>query len=232
MTTFPILTATPSAIAGFLSIAPKSDVRYYLSGVYVEPDTGMMIATDGQVLLAHRTKARVADVAPFIIPRALLENVAKIKCAQVRISIQTDAVARHRLVMLETGNGEGKGTSFEPDGRTFTFAEIDGCYPDWRRIVPRTVSGAATQLDPEKLLQAKEAMQAVCGEKRSRYWPVHVNPNGADQAAMITCSRIHTFAIVMPWRTDGSDFALTLDRFDLVLPPAPPAEVPAVAQAA
>jgi len=219
-----ILTTTPAAIAGFLSIVPKSDIRYYLNGVYVEPDTGMMIATDGHVLLAHRTTARVPDVIPpFIIPRALLEKVAKAKCDQVRISIDT-STSSCRDITLQTGNGEGNGTPFEPDGCTFTLPEIEGRYPDWRRIVPRTVSGAATQLDPEKLLQVKEAMQAVCGKKRGRYWPVHVNQNGADQGAMVTCSDIHTFAIVMPWRTDGSDFELTLKRFDLE-PPAPPAEV-------
>lgn len=216
-----ILTTTPSAIAGFLSIVPKNDIRYCLNGVYVEPDTGMMIATDGHVLLAHRTTARAAEVIPpFVIPRALLENVAKAKCAQVRISIDT-STSSCRDITLETGNGEGKGTPFECDGRRFTLPETDGRFPDWRRNVPRAVSGAATQLDPDKLVQVKDAMALVCDRKRQRYFPVHVNANGADQGAMVTCSDIHTFAIVMPWRTDGSDIELTLKHFDL----APPAEV-------
>jgi hypothetical protein len=224
-----ILTVSPRVFAGFLKIAPKADVRYYLRGIFVEPDTGVMTATDGHAMLAHLTGARVANVAPFIIPNALLANAVKAKCHAVRISIAegpapaaapAPEARAPRMVTLECGTGQGE--AFEPSGATFTAPEIVGRYPEWRRVVPTKHNDTACAFDPCLLERVYAAMAEVCETRKNARFMVSIQYNGPQNAALVHCERQDVFAVVMPWRDGINDAPDTmLEAFGLIHTRAP-----------
>lgn len=196
-----VMTVSPRTIAGMLKIAAQKDVRYYLNGVYIEPETGVLVTTDGHVLLAHRTDASVPDVAPFVIPGDLLANVVKSRCASVRISIGGgcgDPDKRDRSIALECGIGSGD--DFVPTGATFTAKEIDGLFPEWRRVVPKETTGEAAQFDATLLERMQTAMAEIYlgNAKKTHY--VRVHHNGPTGGALVTCADGDTVGVVMPVR--------------------------------
>lgn len=192
-----VLTVPTNVFAAFAKIAPKKDIRYYLNGVFVEPDTGAMVCTTGHVLLAHATGARVPDVAPFIIPVALFTHLLKTKFPCVRVSITSGDVGK-RTITLE---GVRAIDDVEPSGATFQGAEIEGRYPDWRRAVPVSASGEMGHLNPEYLATVADALKLLAGYKGAMVETFH---NGPHTAAVLTVSGSDSLGVVMPFRGSKS----------------------------
>jgi hypothetical protein len=204
-----ICTIRPRTIAGLLRIAPREELRYMLCGIHVEPETGMLVATDGHCLVAHRTDARVSDVAPFTIPVDALASIAKAKCAAVRVSIAEDANFGERVITLECGYGHG--ADFCPAGATLTAKEINGHFPPWRHTVPTAPSLEVGQFNPSILANVREALRDICDTPKNKLFCVTLSYNGPQGAALVTTeTHTDTLGVVMPWIADGSpDATLT-----------------------
>ncbi len=122
------------------------DIRHYLNGAYLETGThgARLIATDGHQLAVARIEGEYPE-SSVILPSSLVAAVKlKVKAPQ--------------FVMLAFSEGNqqfnAKGV-FIPRDITLTFGEItttakelDGKFPDYRRVVPGEVDGTPAQFDP------------------------------------------------------------------------------------
>ena len=124
--------------------AAKSDIRYYLNAVCLDvaPDgSAVAVATDGHIMLALPVERaeddgelRATVAGQYVIPRDVLEGLkAPWKGGAATVAINTAA----QIVTVTVA------------GKASSSALVDGKFPDWRRVVPRKVSGLASQFNAE-----------------------------------------------------------------------------------
>lgn len=179
-----------------LHIAAKNDVRYYLNGVLIECSAteSRIVATDGHVLCAIKSEApqqfEGEPMQSLIIPR---DVVAKIKKPTRRAVLPSFVVLAY----------DGKTGTLTVDGSPDTFRPIDGRFPDWRRVFPKTVSGITGQYDPELMVRFSKASGEYC--KGSAFAPIPAISHNLDadsprasKAAVVTIDRPEFIGLIMP----------------------------------
>lgn len=158
------MNTVPSAlIAGMLPCAGKSDVRFYLNGVFVEPRNGKAIAvsTNGHVMCVAHTVLNW-DLGAIIIPRDVCEQLAKMK---------------GEIVFSAVGDGKRFKASNGPS--TIEFAAIDGNFPKWRDVVPDLMDQAPAAFALGVLEQVVKSAQAFAkGFGSKKYSGVMLRPVG------------------------------------------------------
>jgi DNA polymerase-3 subunit beta len=126
-------------IKALLVIAAKKDIRDYLSSVCIDvrESDAVAVVTDGHKLLAVALTA--TDDAPALVPgqyiirREALEGVKAVLKRPITVTI--DPTTR---------------TATIDNGSTVTSSPfMDDKYPDWRKVVPLTVSGAVSQFNAD-----------------------------------------------------------------------------------
>jgi DNA polymerase-3 subunit beta len=147
-------------IKALLLAAGKKDHRYYLNGVLIDVRATdvVAVATDGHKLLAVPLTLEQSDdgsvpytVGQYILPRDILEGLKPAyKGAPATVTI--DAIAQK--VSINTG------------GSSVTASLIDGRYPEWRRVVPESVTHQVSQFDPD-YIAAFGKMHTLLGGKHS-----------------------------------------------------------------
>lgn len=189
-------TATINLAALKAANCATSTERYYLNGVLVEVtrDNITYVATDGHILFAHHAKLQPDNeneplVGTWIIPSDIIKNLKPNK----RFPFAT-------LEGDEFSIANRKLTINIPGGARIGFDTIDGCFPNWRVVVPRSADCRDENGDfaynpylLAKLWKAGEILDR--GEKPS------LTPNGG-APALVTYSDPDTFAVILPMR-DG-----------------------------
>lgn len=151
------------------------DVRYYINGLYLE--TGIngarLVATDGHQLAVTKIDGEF-PVASITIPGSLAHAVkAKAKSP--------------KFITLEFAEGgqqfadqDNAKIVFTPRDITLTFGdttttanELEGRFPDYRRVVPREVDSTLAQYDPRLVSRIDKAC-TLLGYK----FFVGIAPNG------------------------------------------------------
>ena len=135
------------------------DIRYYLNGLYLEAGANgaRLVGCDGHQLAVAKLEGEYPE-ASIILPNSLVAAVkAKTKGPQV--------------VTLDFNNGNQKyrkNGEFLPRDITLTFAEIttsakelDGKFPDYRRVVPIEVDGTTAQFDPRLVNRIEKACSTL-----------------------------------------------------------------------
>lgn len=182
--------------AAFICSAVK-DIRYYLQGVYLEfapsasgaATDGILTfaATDGHILFAGTAPA-VFEADPQVAPFWMIIPNDAVKAA---IKTKNDVVILRSL----------------PDGRyslgDTIFAPIDAKFPDFRRVIPASVSGETGHYDPELLVRGNDALREYFGSKKRVY---RLNNNGKDAGVICGDSR-DAVVVVMPMCTEGMEYA-------------------------
>jgi DNA polymerase III sliding clamp (beta) subunit (PCNA family) len=103
-----------------LCVAPHTDPRPILQGVYFNPVIGRAVATDGHRLMVGTVADPADDVKPFIWKPAS------------KIPLPT----KSRVVVLDTE------TCILDMGKHLIKGEmVEGEYPDWTRVLPSKVTG-------------------------------------------------------------------------------------------
>lgn len=190
MATIHIQRNTLKAASHFMA---KQDIRYYLNGVLIEssPTETRVCATDGHALLLRQEdrKDDNAGNASFIMPAETVAAILKWKAPHktaadmpVIITVPDDPKAEHRA---------------EWCGQIVIFRPVDGKFPDYARVVPRTLSGEAAHYNPELLIKCQKAAIDLNTSKAGFF---AFTQNG-DGAAIATFGA-QAFAIVMPMRGD------------------------------
>jgi len=196
-------TINSRTLAAALTHAGKKDIRFYLNGVCVDLESGRIIATDGhRMFIAFGPMEKGAGQR--ILPRSLVETVCK--AAGKRGQDVT-------LAFAGTGS-EATCTAVLADGRQFGETLIDGKFPDWQRVLPRTMSGIPGQYNAEYLYDAAAALalHGACNDVVG----ARVAYNGHDSACVVYaphCAENMAYCIIMPVRADGEVIGKDLAAF-------------------
>lgn len=186
------ITIDHNTIKALLICASKQDIRYYLKGVLVDvraTDNVVLVATDGHRMLAYPVAADAIEAPAFgqyIIPREALEAVKPCKAGRhvLPITIEIDTA---------------KGLENKITGATSVVTPlIDGKFPDWRRVLPKTVSGEPTQYNPEYV----SGFGDICKLLGGKYGP-YINHNGSSAAPVTNLGP--ALGVIMPLRLDDDD---------------------------
>jgi DNA polymerase-3 subunit beta len=187
------ITIDHNIVKALLICAAKQDIRYYLKGVLVDARASdvTLVTTDGHRLLAYPVAVDAIEaLAPgqYIIPREALEAVKPAKAGRVTLPI---------TIEIDTAKGlENKIT-----GATSVVTPlIDGKFPDWRRVLPKTVSGEPAQYQAEYLGDFGRIADLL-GTK----YP-HIHHNGS--SAAIVGNLGAALGVLMPMRSDAEFSAL------------------------
>ena len=186
-------TIKQSQLKALLILAPKSDIRYYLCGVFVEYNqtTTRLVVTDGHKLgvFNHHSEDNQGS-GSLIIPRDVIENLPK--------AGKTDAIL---IFTKEEKAGYWKLDNY---GTQTIFAEIDGKFPDYRRVCQFTTDGTVANFNYEYLVQFLKVQHALGGSKGST---LNLYQNG-NFSALVHLAGVPNFAgVVMPMRNDVTNQA-------------------------
>lgn len=179
-----------------LCTAAKSDIRYYLNGVYLEASSleTRLTSTDGQVISLQRADAEgdneVEGVLRMILPRDFCERVKKNKHLPV--------------VWIDNDKGEWALTDCST---RISFTPIDGKFPDCRRVIPRQTSGAAARLNPSLITPFIKAA-LILGAGKKDQPDVRIAHNGTD-CALVTLGRSDYLGVLAPLRELDSTTPVT-----------------------
>lgn len=123
--------------------AAKKDIRTYLRGVWIESRDGLkahVLATDGARMFAHSLKMVVSQPFAVRMSGSTLASVIDAGLFEVGCDLKTVILHNGAVLPLDT----------DP-----------GTYPDWRRVVPREVSGEASQILLNQFADIDKAFKAL-----------------------------------------------------------------------
>ena len=177
-----------SQLKALLTLAPKSDIRYYLCGVFVEYNatTTRLVVTDGHKLgiLNHHSEDN-QGAGTVIIPREVIENLPK-----------AGKIDPLLIFTKEEKQGYWKITGM---GIQTIFAQIEGTYPDYRRVCQFTTDGTVANYNYEYLVQFLKVQHLLGG---SKFATLNLYQNG-NSSALVHLAGVDNFVgVVMPMRAE------------------------------
>jgi DNA polymerase-3 subunit beta len=177
-----------SQLKALLTLAPKSDIRYYLCGIFVEYNatTTRLVVTDGHKLgiFNHHSEDN-QGAGTVIIPREVIENLPK--------AGKTDAIL---IFTKEEKAGYWKLNNY---GTQTIFAQVEGTYPDYRRVCQFTTDGTVANYNYEYLTQFLKVQHLLGGSKSAT---LNLYQNG-NSSALVHLAGVDNFVgVVMPMRAE------------------------------
>lgn len=178
--------------------AAENDIRFYLCGISLEIGRGetRIIATDGALLGCFRVESAQPTVkAPIndvIIPNALLTGI-KPAAGDVLITLGAPFA-----VSDDKGAPLSYPVTLTQGGVVFGGNTIAGVYPDYRRVIPRRVSGECAHFDA-RLIAKLAKIEAILNGKGGLH--VVIGHNGPGGAALVRIEGQDNFiGVLMPLR--------------------------------
>ena len=174
-------TIKTNELKALLLCAGKKDVRYYLNGVHFESSANGMIAaaTDGHRLLCINLPIENAPGIKNLIPRALIEAAVKTKSVYIEITI------------------EGGNVTLASAGQSISGSITDGVFPDYRRVIPESVSGIqGNDFNNTYLVDFDKIGALIEGGKAS------ILQNGPGMSALVRFDNENAIGVIMPLRHD------------------------------
>jgi DNA polymerase-3 subunit beta len=185
-----MITINKSALKAVSRFAAKSDIRYYLVGVYVEASETetRLVATDGHAMLVHRMVSENSHSWSGIIPLDTVQAILKHKTVSKKIDFP-----------IELSECSGTESRIDYAGQAFIFKPVDGKFPDYRRVIPQSITGEPACYQPKYLQRVYDAAVdlGAVDHKIGRFAMGYNGNSGA------VCSiNPYCLAIVMPLRQD------------------------------
>jgi len=183
------ITIDYAIIKALLTAAPKKDMRYYLNGICVDAtkDTVVLVATDGHMMISFPISADAIEDrinGQFIIDRVDLDAIKPAKAG------------KHTLPLIIEVDDKG----YTISGATKAVNTlVDGKFPDWRRVVPQTLSGELAQFNLE-LLSRIDDIRKVFGRGACDA-TIHHNGNSC---AQVTGLHPDALLMLMPCRSNDA----------------------------
>lgn len=178
MATYTII-INPEIVLALREFIPQKDNRSYLHGLHVElnQSESFLVATDGHALLAyhHNEGHGEADKGQvrFTVPKELLVGL------KPRGSI---------AIILDE---DQKTCTLHQQGASRFSNVIKDRYPDWRRVVPPSISGEVALYNPALMVPIAKAAKHL-GALHS-----YVTPNG-DSGGHVGFGREDIVGVIMP----------------------------------
>lgn len=157
-----IITLPSNLFAAVALFRGVKDICSYLNGVYLEtgPLGARLVATDGHTMGVGRI-AGSFPVASVIIPELLVKLVKLVKSG----SRNPETVDLEFDETPSTGTASGdtlRGVTLRTYDGAVTAAEVEGKFPDWRRVCPSTpASGECGQFQHQYLVRCDKASQLL-----------------------------------------------------------------------
>lgn len=167
-------------------VASKEETRYYLKGVAVQAgDKGaFIVATDGHRAMAFRQSSEAQAPVDIIIPADIIAGIKPNKYDE-RAELTQESENRWRIDYC---------------GTSIVFSPIDGTFPEWRRVVPKEISGETAQFNPAYVGDFAKVAKALAAEGDC----VKIAHNGGRPALVTFGDAIDGFGLLMPTRATGS----------------------------
>jgi hypothetical protein len=167
----------PGVFPAIASFAAKGDVRYVLNSVMVDagPDGVFLVGTDGHAIAVARIDATPHPARQYIIAGEVADLIAKNKRKPIDFDI--DAMRFDNI----------------------NAVEVDGRYPDWRRVIKYKASDAIAFFDPKFHARVDAAAQMI---QRKRVAPTLIRPGGNGVGYAPLDAEGMVGAWVMPIRQD------------------------------
>lgn len=147
------------------------DTRWYLTGPHIEWTGGHLIAvaTDGYLLHAVQLPGEWPERESILMPGESINAITKL----FRPGAQLDLISEPNGFTLDDGD------------TLFRSKVIEGNFPDWRRVVPK--SGGAILLDCAEFIKALERVAAIREDegKSARFVEVRLGISG-DEITLTT----------------------------------------------
>lgn len=192
-------------LAAIYSHVAVNDVRYYLNGIQIEPSPDgrgvILVATNGHTLAAGYDAAATHDMpqAGVIIE---LDNATVKACAKAddTEAVEIDTVSGTISGNLKTGRSHVS---------LLGIAKlVDGRFPDWRRVVPKSIGPAHCVNAPFNLAYLENALNAL---PIGKYQALVLRQNPKDSAApiLVTSEKFpNRLVVIMPIRASSMSDAL------------------------
>ena len=184
----------PGHLAAVALFAAKKDIRHYLMGVCIDagPTGAFLVATCGHSIAVHQIDTVSRPIGQFIMPLEPLSSMVK---ANKRIGIKLTLPAgfagkyekNRRQITLESLKGE-----------ISIVSEMDGIFPDWRRVCKHDDAPY-----PHHVFYAVEYLARVAAAANiisERKFCVQVRPGGTGCGFAHLDHEGKTVAYVMPLR--------------------------------
>jgi len=177
-----------SQLKALLILAPKSDIRYYLCGIFVEYNatTTRLVVTDGHKLgiLNHHSEDN-QGAGSLIIPRDVIENLPK--------------AGKIDPLLIFTKEEKADYWKITGMGIQTIFAQVEGTFPDYRRVCQFTTDGTVANFNYEYLTQFLKVQHLLGGSKTAT---LNLYQNG-NSSALVHLAGVDNFVgVVMPMRAD------------------------------
>lgn len=178
---------TAAHLKAIALLAAQQDVRFYLNGVLVEatPFETRLVATDGHKLGVVRfaTENEITSDLSFIVPTSAIDSLKVGKREMsAPLSIEID----------------GADYAIVASGVRISFKPVDGKFPHWQRVVPKTLSGKAAQYDLTLLMDFVKCGRILLGS--STFRNPRIEQNGERDAARLTFDNFDDFiGVLMPF---------------------------------
>jgi DNA polymerase-3 subunit beta len=185
------------ALVAMLNLAAKEDVRYYLNGVMVEtsePGFVRYLATNGHQMGLYREKSQSTEslnATEIILPAEKLKMIKLPKYITHGILTVEDAVIEHNVE-------KPRKCSLQYEDITLQFEEIQGRFPDYKRVLPIEFNGEAAQFDPE-LINAFAKLGKVFVDKKTKVIPIIMH-NGTDVSGVMIDGIPEFYGAIMSYK--------------------------------
>jgi len=175
-------TIKTNELKALLLCAAKNDIRYYLNGIHFESTPGGIIAasTDGHRLLCINLPDQQVEGINCLVPRALIEAAVKTKAQVIDVMI------------------DGPSVTLSSAGQNVSGSLTEGVFPDFRRVVPNSVSGIqGNEFNNEYLIDFDKIGKLINGGKAS------VLQNDVGFSALVHFDNENVIGVIMPLRHEA-----------------------------
>lgn len=179
-----------NVLKALVLFASNEQSRYYLCGVNVKvaPGKAQLAATDGhKAMVANLAQEDNQEALSLIIPSETIKTAIK---------GQKYAVELARVNNTQWRLGAA------------IFTPIDGTFPDYERIIPRTISKEIAHFDAEYIGVIGKADKALGGNAQ-----INIGHNG-EAPALVSSEAMrdkNAFVVIMPLRAENVDWAETVN---------------------
>lgn len=141
----PIFTLRTECLKVIIPFISKEPTRYYLNGVFFQ--AGILVATDGHRLAAIKPIEFYGESgADFILEKTIIEKIMKVQPELKKTPVYVSFDTTTKIAQVHHGISEDHGKIILS---AFPYKEIDGTFPDWRRVLP-TAAAVTRPAKPAK----------------------------------------------------------------------------------
>jgi DNA polymerase-3 subunit beta len=187
----------PGHLAAIAMFAAKKDIRSYLIGVCIDtgPAGAFLVATCGHTVAVHQIDNVARPAGQLIMPLVPLASMIK---ANRRVGIKLTLPAGFAGTYNNNIRVKRQVTLESLKGEIAIVSELDGIFPDWRRVTRYDDAPYPQQVffNPHYLVRVADAADLISERK----FAVQVRPGGTGVGFATLDHEGKTVAYVMPIR--------------------------------